>query len=64
MSLTILTKEESKQGAKLEVEDFTDYNGENGERWVRLIDEQGRVFSGYVSEEYDFTNEDEDEQDD
>jgi len=35
----------------LEIDDFTDYNGENGERWLRVIDDQGRTFSGWVTEE-------------
>jgi len=46
-----LTFEERTKGNTLVVEDFTDYNGENGERWVRLIDQDGRLFNGYVKEE-------------
>jgi len=51
----VLTKEESRKGATLEIDDFTDYNGENKERWIRVIDEKGRVFSGYVNEELEIT---------
>jgi len=47
----LLTKNEVNNGAKLEIDDFTDYNGENGERWLRVIDDQGRTFSGWVTEE-------------